>query len=448
MLSATHQSGSILRKPPCERGEATKPGANVAADRDVSPFFRLAVRLKPTSHDGKTSSSLSHITHTSTSITIASNNQTATLGTPCSPITPIPPTATNAEVATSLDIRTIVHTCVAQSKDCLICCYGQSCSGKSYTIFGDGPTTDLGLIQHILNAFLSQPRHDTRPMTLTVVSYELYLTTVRPIASTRITRPEDVPLAIHRIATHRTVSPTALNQRSSRSHAFVEVRWSIPDELDIPDEERPNAEGKHHALVFVDLAGSERVSKSHATGRGLQEGIEINKSLSALGNLMRALDRYGRCGRCGSTTPHGCGGTTDLAPATAAIPWRASRLTQLLKSHIHTDTTVWFILCISTDPEHVHESMSTLRFGSTVLGIGLSNDRLRDLMGRPPRGKETTEATETILETTEMIGLIEMTEATTMNGTEAGDLAGPFLVYLFWTMLMVVYGGHLQWNGK
>jgi len=100
----------------------------------------------------------------------------------------------------------------------------------------------------------------------------------------------------------RATASTAMNAASSRSHALVSVRLQLPG---APGS--PNAGGVS-TLHLVDLAGSERVEKSEATGATLKEALSINKSLSALGDVVAALQRR---------APH--------------IPFRNSKLTQVLQ---------------------------------------------------------------------------------------------------------------------
>jgi len=78
---------------------------------------------------------------------------------------------------------------------------------------------------------------------------------------------------------------------------------------ELTSEPKPNefTVAKFH---FVDLAGSERAKKTGATGSILKEGININKSLLALGNVISAL--------------------TDDAKKSSHIPYRDSKLTRIL----------------------------------------------------------------------------------------------------------------------
>ena len=77
------------------------------------------------------------------------------------------------------------------------------------------------------------------------------------------------------------VSSTSMNDESSRSHAIFS--------LTISQKNLENGIIKTGKLALVDLAGSEKVAKTGATGQTLEEAKKINKSLSALGNVINAL---------------------------------------------------------------------------------------------------------------------------------------------------------------
>ena len=93
---------------------------------------------------------------------------------------------------------------------------------------------------------------------------------------------DEVNKVFHRGAKNRATATTNLNNNSSRSHLIIQVEVTI--------EESPNTFTKGK-LFLVDLAGSERLNKSGAKGAVLKEAQYINKSLSALGDVMEALDQ-------------------------------------------------------------------------------------------------------------------------------------------------------------
>lgn len=110
---------------------------------------------------------------------------------------------------------------------------------------------------------------------------------------------------------NRSVGSTLMNQTSSRSHSMFTIIVECCGE---------GLDGQEHICVgklnLVDLAGSERQSKTGATGDRLKEATKINLSLSALGNVIKAL-------------VEGSGGKKH-------IPYRDSKLTRLLQDSLGT----------------------------------------------------------------------------------------------------------------
>ena len=140
----------------------------------------------------------------------------------------------------------------------------------------------------------------------------------------------------------RTTASTAANEHSSRSHALLQlhIRGGSPEH------------SLCSTLSLVDLAGSERVKG--ATGTRLRETQNINKSLSALGDVI-----YGLADR----------------KAGEHIPYRNSKLTMLLKEslckgwvHRHTggDAKTALFVNVSGLAAHEQETLNTLRFSSKV----------------------------------------------------------------------------------
>ena len=99
---------------------------------------------------------------------------------------------------------------------------------------------------------------------------------------------------------------------------------------------------------MVDLAGSERQSKTHAKGDRIREAGNINKSLTVLGHVMKALVQQS----IGNDNKH------------RHIHYRDSKLTHLLKDSLGGNSLTFMIACISPSSMNLLESLSTLQFAS------------------------------------------------------------------------------------
>ena len=130
--------------------------------------------------------------------------------------------------------------------------------------------------------------------------------------------------AVARADARRAVGATRMNERSSRSHCCTIVTVRRREAAAAGGGGGGGAEavrvGKLH---LVDLAGSEAVRKTGATGATLKEAQNINKSLSALGNVIGALTQAQR-----SSQQHGGGGAAagGAAAAQAHVPYRDSKV--------------------------------------------------------------------------------------------------------------------------
>ncbi|KAG6466774.1 hypothetical protein ZIOFF_075407 [Zingiber officinale] len=137
---------------------------------------------------------------------------------------------------------------------------------------------------------------------------------------------------------NRSVGSTNANELSSRSHSLVRVT--------IKGESFVDGQKFTSRLWLVDLAGSERLGKIEVEGERLKESQFINKSLSALGDVISAL---------ASKNPH--------------IPYRNSKLTHLLQSSLGGDCKTLMFAQISPSSADLGETLCSLNFASRVRGI-------------------------------------------------------------------------------
>lgn len=135
----------------------------------------------------------------------------------------------------------------------------------------------------------------------------------------------------------RVTGATAMNAQSSRSHAIFTITIN----------RRCGKDQTTAKFNLVDLAGSERSKKTKASGERMKEGININKGLLALGNVISAL------------------GTGN----NGHIPYRDSKLTRLLQDSLGGNSITLMIACVSPADYNLEETVSTLRYADRAKKI-------------------------------------------------------------------------------
>eukprot|EP00930_Biecheleria_cincta_P046265 TRINITY_DN31903_c0_g1_i1.p1 TRINITY_DN31903_c0_g1~~TRINITY_DN31903_c0_g1_i1.p1 ORF type:complete len:908 (-),score=137.23 TRINITY_DN31903_c0_g1_i1:211-2934(-) len=141
----------------------------------------------------------------------------------------------------------------------------------------------------------------------------------------------------------RATASTSMNSVSSRSHCIFTL---VIETVQTIEGETSELHAKVH---LVDLAGSERAKKSEAAGDRLKEGSMINQSLSTLALVINTL----------AEKPASNSGADDF------IPFRNSKLTQLLQDSLSGNSRTVLIAALSPAPSNREETMSTLRFAQT-----------------------------------------------------------------------------------
>jgi kinesin family protein 4/21/27 len=136
----------------------------------------------------------------------------------------------------------------------------------------------------------------------------------------------------------RMTAATNMNEHSSRSHMILSFRVEVAG-----GEGRSKTSSKLH---LVDLAGSERVKRTQAEGTRLQEGIEINKSLFMLGNVIQRLVEL-------QSSEKRKGGH---------VPYRDSTLTRLLSDSLGGTAHTCMVACVSPGDVDINETLNTLRW--------------------------------------------------------------------------------------
>ncbi|CAI9786793.1 unnamed protein product [Fraxinus pennsylvanica] len=244
------------------------------------------------------------------------------------------PTATQAEVF--VDTQPLIQSVLDGYNVCIFA-YGQTGSGKTYTMTGpDGATEkDWGVNYRALNDLfrISEVRKTTYTYEISVQMIEIYNEQI-------VNSPSDVLELMDIGLKNRASSSTALNERSSRSHSIVTIHVRALD--------HKSGSSSRGSLHLVDLAGSERVNRSEVTGDRLKEAQHINKSLSALGDVISAL-----------------------AQKNAHVPYRNSKLTQVLQSSLGGHAKTLMFVQLNPEVTSCNETISTLKFAERVSGVEL-----------------------------------------------------------------------------
>ncbi|CAL0332543.1 unnamed protein product [Lupinus luteus] len=257
------------------------------------------------------------------------------------------PASTQAEVYT--DIQAFIRSVLDGFNVCIFA-YGQTGSGKTYTMSGPNGATNesLGVNYRALNDLfsISTTRKNSIVYDIGVQIIEIYNDQVPvpdasmyPVKSTSdVMKLMDIGLK------NRAKGSTAMNERSSRSHSVVSIHVRGVD-----NKAGTSLQGNLH---LVDLAGSERVDRSEVIGDRLKEAQHINKSLSALGDVIFAL-----------------------AQKSAHVPYRNSKLTQLLQTSLGGQAKTLMLVQINSELKSFSESVSTLKFAERVSGVELGAAR-------------------------------------------------------------------------
>ncbi|XP_057427423.1 kinesin-like protein KIN-14I [Lotus japonicus] len=281
------------------------------------------------------------------------------------------PSAAQAEVFS--DMQPLIRSVLDGFNVCIFA-YGQTGSGKTYTMTGPKEITEKSQgvnYRALSDLFLTaDQRKGTFRYDVSVQMIEIYNEQVRdllvsdgtnkrleirsnshkglsvPDASlVPVSSTHDVIELMNLGQRNRAVGATALNDRSSRSHSCLTVH--------VQGRDLTSGAVLRGCMHLVDLAGSERVDKSEATGDRLKEAQHINKSLSALGDVI-----------------------ASLAQKNNHVPYRNSKLTQLLQDSLGGQAKTLMFVHISPEVDAVGETISTLKFAERVATVELGAARV------------------------------------------------------------------------
>ncbi|KAF3534531.1 hypothetical protein DY000_02038138 [Brassica cretica] len=211
-----------------------------------------------------------------------------------------------------------VALCVLSGINSSIFAYGQTSSGKTYTMTGITGFAINDIFLYI----------DKR---MSLLSLFRCAPSLSPGGSIRRN-------VLNYVSAQRKIGETSLNETSSRSHQILRLTIESSKREVSPESSAILAA----SVCFVDLAGSERASQTLSAGSRLKEGCHINRSLLTLGTVIRKLSK-GKHGH---------------------IPYRDSKLTRILQNSLGGNARTAIICTMSPARSHLEQSRNTLLFAT------------------------------------------------------------------------------------
>ena len=274
-------------------------------------------------------------------------------------------------------------TSVLDGYNVCIFAYGQSGTGKTYTMEGTSKEpglapramsrlfqvmderSDSGNFEHecflsmveIYNEnirdLLADPSEDNSKKRYDIQRDPALGMYVRDLVTAQVSSAGGAQELITEGHTHRSVGVTNLNEQSSRSHMLLTLTVLTTNVRS----------GQRHVgkLSLCDLAGSERLSKIDTKGAALKETQAINKSLSALGSVLNALARN-----------------------EAHVPYRDSKLTYLLQDSLGGNAKTLMLVACGPTKESSAETVSSLQFASRAKAVTMGPAKVN----QKPKEKE------------------------------------------------------------
>ncbi|KAF5738045.1 Di-glucose binding protein with Kinesin motor domain isoform 1 [Tripterygium wilfordii] len=243
--------------------------------------------------------------------------------------------------------------------------YGQTGTGKTFTM--EGTEQNRGVNYRTLEKLfeIAKERRETFMYDISVSVLEVYNEQIRDLLATsptskkleikqssegfhhvpgiveaKVSNVREVWSVLQAGSNARAVGSNNLNEHSSRSHCMLCIMVKTKNLM--------NSECTKSKLWLVDLAGSERLARTDVQGERLKEAQNINRSLSALGDVIYAL-----------------------ATKSNHIPYRNSKLTHLLQDSLGGDSKTLMFVQISPSEKDLSESLSSLNFATRVRGVEL-----------------------------------------------------------------------------
>uniref|UniRef100_A0A3Q2YCB9 Kinesin-like protein n=1 Tax=Hippocampus comes TaxID=109280 RepID=A0A3Q2YCB9_HIPCM len=281
---------------------------------------------------------------------------------------------------------------VIMGYNCTIFAYGQTGTGKTFTMEGERSPDEqftweedplAGIIPRTLHQIFEKLSENGTEFSVKVSLLEIYNEelfdllspsedvterlqlfddprnkrgmVVRGLEEVTVHNKDEVYLILERGSAKRRTASTLMNAYSSRSHSVFSVTIHMK-EMTLDGEELVKI-GK---LNLVDLAGSENIGRSGAVDKRAREAGNINQSLLTLGRVITALVEK---------RPH--------------VPYRESKLTRILQDSLGGRTKTSIIATVSPSSSNLEETLSTLDYAS----------RAKNIMNKPEVNQKLTKRT-------------------------------------------------------
>ncbi|CAD5122523.1 DgyrCDS10943 [Dimorphilus gyrociliatus] len=261
------------------------------------------------------------------------------------------------------DTNNLVQSAVDGYNVCIFA-YGQTGSGKTFTIIGDRDQKFPGIAPRSFERIFNLIEENSSKFTFAVAAYMLELYNDKLIdLFAKPSHADDDKLEIKRDkkgmvfvqgaevksahnskelmglfelgSKNRHVASTKMNSESSRSHLVIGIM--------IESRNKSTGQVLKGKLSLVDLAGSERAAKTGAGAEQLKEAMSINKSLSALGDVISAL-----------------------SSEQSFIPYRNNKLTMLMQDSLGGNSKTLMFVNISPADYNADESVVSLTYAARV----------------------------------------------------------------------------------
>lgn len=272
---------------------------------------------------------------------------------------------TNSQADVFEECRSLIQSCF-DGYNITIFTYGQTGAGKTWTLYGipEQPGVSPRTCTEVFDVV--ERFRDKFDSELSCAMVELYNSNVRDLLSAEKTPPKldikqeknpdgsmgvklectivpasntaDLETAVGRGFGNRKVASTSMNADSSRSHLLFMIFVKVTD--------KETGKVRSGKITIVDLAGSERLAKSQVTGDAQKEAIEINKSLTALGDVMMAITSKAKM-----------------------VPYRNHKLTQLMQDSLGGSAKTLMFVNISPASNNADETINALKYASRARSI-------------------------------------------------------------------------------